>query len=70
MEAETVGATLGDVEPEIPVDPLADTCIGGGRDCWEDTEDVKANAFVHSQADTIRQLKTKTSSETLRDEEA
>ena len=61
---------MGYVETEAPVDTLADTCRGGGRDCWGDTEEVKANAFVHRKADTIRQLMTKTSSDTLRDEEA
>ena len=33
MEAETLGATLGNVEPEAPVDTLADIWRGGGRDC-------------------------------------
>ena len=33
MEAETLGATLGYVEPKAPVDTLADIWRGGGRDC-------------------------------------
>ena len=33
LEAETLGATLGYVEPEAPVDTLADIWRGGDRDC-------------------------------------
>ena len=70
MEAETLGATLGYVKPESPLDTPADTCRGGGQDCWRDTEEVKTKTLVNRQADTIRQLKAKTSSDTLGDEEA
>ena len=70
MEAQTLGATFAYVKPETPLDTLADTCRGGGRDYWGDTEEVKAKALVHRQADTIRQLKVKTSSDTLGDKEA
>ena len=70
MEAETLGATLGYVRPESPLDTPADTCRGVGQDCWGDTEQVKAKALVDRQADTIRQLTAKKSSDTLRDEEA
>ena len=42
LEANTLVATIGYVETETPVDTLADTCRGGGRDCWRDTEEVKA----------------------------
>ena len=70
MAAETLGATLGYVEPEAPINTLADTCRGGGRDCWGDTEELKADTFVHWQADTIRQLKAKTFSDRLADVKA
>ena len=33
LEAETLGATLGYVKPQPPVDTLADIWRGGGRDC-------------------------------------
>ena len=33
LEAETVGATFDLVEPEAPVDTLADIWRGGDRDC-------------------------------------
>ena len=69
-EAKTIGATLGYVEPEAPVDTLTDTCRLGGRDCWRDIEEVKAKALVHRQADRMRQLKVKTSSDTLCNKEA
>ena len=70
MEAETLGATLGYVKPESPLDTPADTCRGGGQDCCRDTEEVKAKTLVNRQADTIRKLKAKTSSNTLSDEKA
>ena len=69
-EAKTIGATLGYVEPEAPVDTLTDTCRRGGRDCWRDIEEVKAKALVHRKADRMRQLKVKTSSDTLCNKEA
>ena len=69
-EAKTIGATLGYVEPEAPVDTLTDTCRLRGRDCWRDIEEVKAKALVHRQADRMRQLKVKTSSDTLCNKEA
>ena len=33
LKADTVVDTLGYVEPEAPVDTLADIWRGGGRDC-------------------------------------
>ena len=56
VKAETLSSTLGLVEPEAPVDTLADTGRGGGRVCWQNTEEVKAKALVHTQVDPIRQL--------------
>ena len=70
MEEETLGTTLGYVKPGSPLDTPADTCKGGGQDCWGDTEEVKTKTLVDRQADTIRQLKAKTSSDTLWDKEA
>ena len=69
-KAKTIGATLGYVEPEALVDTLTDTCRHGGRDCWRDIKEVKAKAFVHRQADRIRQLKVKTFSDTLYNKQA
>ena len=70
MKANTLGATLGYVEPEGPVDKLADTCRGGDRDFWRDTEEVNAITLVYRRADTSWELKVKRSSDTLGDEEA
>ena len=53
------------VKPESPLDTAADTCRGGGQDCWRDTEEVKAKALENRQADSIRRLKAKTSSDAL-----
>ena len=69
-EAKTIGATLGYVQLEAPLDTLTDTCRRGGRDSWRDIVEVKPKAFVHRQADRIRQLKVKTSSDTLCNKEA
>ena len=70
LEAETLCVTMGYVEPEALVATIGDICRGDGRDCSCDTEEVKARALVHRQADTIGQLKAKTSSDTLHDEKA
>ena len=72
LEADTLGTTLGYVKPESPLDTAADFCRGGGggQDCWRDTEEVKAKALANRQADKIRQLKAKTSSDTLGNKEA
>ena len=64
-KAKTIVATLGYVEPEAPVDTLTDPCTGGGRDCWRHIEEVKAKALVYRQADRLRQVKAKTSSDTV-----
>ena len=69
-EAKTIGATLGYVQPEAPLDTLTDTYRRGGRDSCRDIEEVKRKAFVHRQADKIRQLMVKTSSDTLCNKEA
>ena len=69
LEAETPGATLAYVETEAPVKTLADNCRGDGRDRWCDIKEVKAKALVQRPANTIRQLKAKTSSGTLHDKE-
>ena len=70
LQTDTLGTTLGYVKPESPLDTPADTCRGGGQDCWRDTEEVKAKALENRQADMIRQLKAKTSSDTLGNKEA
>ena len=57
LEPNTLGATLGPVEPKLPVETLADTCRGGGRDCSRDTEEVKVNALVYKQRDPILTIK-------------
>ena len=69
-EAKTIGATLGYVQPEAPLDTLTHICRRGGRVSWRDVEEVKRKAFVHRQADRIRQLMVKTSSDTLCNKEA
>ena len=51
LEAEALGATLGYVEPEAPVDTLADIWRGGGLDCYRDTTELKAKALDHKQVD-------------------
>ena len=54
LKAKTLGATLGYLAPETPVDTLADTCTSGGQDCWQETMKVKAKGLLYRQTDTIR----------------
>ena len=69
LQAETPGATLAYVQTYAPVKTLADNCRGNGRDRWCNIKEVKAKALVQRPANTIRQLKAKTSSDTLHDKE-
>ena len=48
LEGEALGATLGYLEPEAPVDTLGDIWRGSGRDCWRDTKEVKAKALDYT----------------------
>ena len=67
LQANTLGATFCPLQPMSSVETLPDTCRGGFRDLLQDSEQLKVMPLVHRQADPIRQLKAKTSSDTLRD---
>ena len=51
ITAETLGATMGYVESELPDDTLANIWRGGGRESLRDTKEVKGKALDHRQVD-------------------
>ena len=69
LQAKRLGATLAYVENDAPVKTLVDNCRGNGRNRWCDIKEVKAKALVERLVQTIRHLKSKTSSGTLHDKE-
>ena len=67
LQAKRLSATLAYVETDAPVKTLADNCRGNGRNRWCDIKEVKAKALLEMLVQTIRHLKSKTSSGPLHD---